>query len=285
MMKRNIKKILTVLLISTIGVASLVGCGSKVDADKVANILKAKDTLITAENINLTRILSTEMNDESQSYGMDVIANMNTKEWYFAMFNDINGEKVTFTEMIMLDGDKYNRNVEQTKWEKLEGQQNDYIYVVDDIATFDIEAKDYKELKESKDGENTIISIKYTNDAMKKSKEENVKNMEASMDEYKNNPNVAPEAVDANMANLEASRKTNFKEMTLTLTIDKSGVLVGHKSYYVFEQPEVLPSKDGKFELSEDLIEVKMTSNIIINSYNDKKNVEIIEGFKQEVGR
>lgn len=281
----KIKKILTVILTSTIGVASLVGCGSKVDNDKVKNILKAKDTLIAAENINLTRTLSTEIKDESQSYGSDVIVNMNTKEWYFTMFNDINGEKATVTEMIVLDGDTYNRSVEQTKWEKLEGQQNDYIFGVDDIAAFDIEAKDCKELKESKDGENTIISIKYTKDAIKKVKEESVKNMEETMEEYKNNPNVAPEAVDVNMANLEALRKTNYKEMTHTLTIDKSGVLVGYNSYFVFEQPEVLPSKDGKFELSEDLIELTMTSNIIINSYNDKKNVEIIEGFKQEIAR
>ena len=284
-MKEKIKKILMVMLTSTICVAPLVGCGSKVDENKVENILKAKEKLIAAENISLTRTISIEIEDENQSYGSDVIANMNTKEWYFEMFNNIDGEKAIFTEMIVLDGDTYNRTIEQSQWEKLEGQQNNNIYGVDDISAIEINAKDLKELKESKDGENTIISIKYTKDAIKKVKEENVKNMEATMEEYKNNPNVIPGAVDSNMVNLEALRKTNYKEMTNTLTIDKSGVLIGYSPYFVFEQPEVLPSKDGKFELSKDLIELKMTSNITVNSYNDKKNVEIIEGFKQEVGK
>lgn len=273
------------MLTATIGVASLVGCGSKVDEDKVENILKAKEKLITAENISLTKTISIEIGDASQSNGIDVIANINTKEWYFAMFNDIDGEKAISTEIIVLDDDAYNRSIEQNQWEKFERQQNDYILGVDDIANLHIEAKDCEELKERKDGENTIISIKYTKDAMKKIKEENVKNMEETMEDYKNNPNVAPEAVESNMANLEALRKTNYKEMTYTLTIDKSGVLVGYNSYFVYEEPEVLPSKDGKFELSADLIEFKMDSNITINSYNDKKNVEIIEGFKQEIGR
>lgn len=284
-MKEKIKKVLMVMITSTICVASLVGCGSKVDEDKVKNILKAKEELIAAENISLTRTISTEIEDENQIYGSDVIANINTKEWYFEMFNIIDGEKAIFTEMIVLDGDTYNRTIEQSQWEKLEGQQNNHIYGVDDIAAIEINAKDLKELKESKDGENTIISIKYTKDAIKKVKEENVKNMEATMEEYKNNPAVMPEAVEGNMVNLEALRKTNYKEMTNTLTIDKSGVLIGYNSYFVFEQPEVLPSKDGKFELGKNLIELKMTSNITVNSYNDKKNVEIIEGFKQEVGK
>lgn len=284
-MKEKIKKILMVMLTSTICVASLVGCGSKVDEDKVENILKAKEKLIAAENISLTRTISTEIEDENQSYGSDVIANMNTKEWYFGMFNNIDGEKAIFTKMIVLDGDTYNRTIEQSQWEKLEGQQNNHIYGVEDIAAIEINAKDLKELKESKDGENTLISLNYTKDAIKKVKEENVKNMEETMEAYKNNPNVMPGAVDSNMANLEALRKTNYKEMTNTLTIDKSGVLIGYNSYFVFEQPEVLPSKDGKFELGKDLIELKMTSNITVNSYNDKKNTELIEGFKQEVGR
>lgn len=272
------------MLTATIGVSALVGCGSKVDEDKVENILKAKEKLIAAENISLTRTISTEIGDDSQSNGIDVIANINTKEWYFSMFNDIDGEKEVFTEMIVLDGDTYIKSIEENQWEKLEGQQNDNIYGVDDIANLHIEAKDCEELKERKDGENTIISIKYTKDAMKKIKEENVKNMEETMEDYKNNPNVAPEAVESNMANLEALRKINYKEMTYTLTIDKSGVLVGYNSYFVYEEPEVLPSKDGKFELGTDLIEKKMDSNITINSYNDKKNVEILEGFKQEMG-
>lgn len=283
-MNIKVKKILAVILTSTICVASLVGCGSKVDAAKVENLLKAKESLIAAENINLTRTILTEMNNESQSYGNDVIANLNTKEWYFALFNIMNDEKTLFTENMVLDGNTYTKSIENSaKWQKVDGQQNDYIYGVDDIAAFDIEAKDCKELTESKDGENTVISINYTTDAIKKVKEKNVKNMEAAMEDYKNNPDIPTEAVDVNMANLEALRKTNYKEMTHTLTLDKSGVLVGYNTYFVFEQPEVLPTKDGKFELGKELIELKMTSNIIINSYNDKKNVEILEGFKQEI--
>ena len=199
------------------------------------------------------------------------------------MFNTMDEEKVIFTEMLVLDGVAYNKIAGESKWEKLQDQQMKYVFGVEEIAALELKAEDYSDLTESKSGDNTIISVKVSKNAIKRFKEESVKNMEAAMEEYKENPNVVPMAIESNMANLEALRKTKYKAMEYTFTINKDGVLVGYKDFFICEQPEVIQEKDGKFVLSKELTELKMTSNVIVNSYDDSENEEFINKIKGEI--
>lgn len=282
-MKGKAKKVLTVMISAVIGAAVFTGCGNKVDEAKIETIQKAKELLVQADNINLTREIKSEVKGESQSYGNDVIINNNTGEWYNTMFNTMDGQKGIFTEMIVLDGEAYSKVTEESKWEKLQGQEMDYVYGLDDIASLELQDVDYEDYTESKNDDNIIISIKPSKAAIKKIKEKSVKNMEEVMEEYKNNPDVVPMAIESNMANLEALRQTNYKAMEYTFTINKNGVLVGFESFFVFEQPEIVPDSDGKFVLGEERMELKMTSNIIVNSFNDSKNEEFINKIKGQL--
>lgn len=282
MMNGKVKKVLMVMLTAMIGGTIFVGCGNRVDDSTVEKILNAKNALLGAKNLSLRNEVITEAQGESQSYMNDAVVNNDTSEWYGAMGNVTNGDMAIFNEILILPDGMYNR-FQGEEWQIEPKNNRQIIYGLENISNIELDSKDCKELKETKVGDNTVLSISTTKDYTKKVKKEAVKTMEKLMDEYKNNPNVTPEAVDSNMANFEALKKTNYKEISYIFTIDKEGVLIGYENYFAMEQPEVIPSKGGKFELGEEMIELKMTNNIIINSYNDEKNVEFINKLKEEI--
>ena len=270
------------MLTAVIGGTILVGCGNKVDDSTVEKILNAKNALLEAKNLSLRNEVITEAQGESQSYMNDAVVNNDTSEWYGAMGNVTNGNMAIFNEILILPDGMYSR-FQGEEWQTGTKDDRQVIYGLDNISNIELDSKDCKEVKETKVGDNTVFSISTTKDYTKKVKKETVKTMEKLMEEYKNNPNAIPEAIDSDMSNFEAVKKTNYKEINYIFTIDEAGVLIGYENSFVIEQPEVIPSKNGKFELGEKMIELKMTNNIIINSYNDEKNVEFINKLKEEV--
>ncbi|MEG2935418.1 MAG: hypothetical protein RR844_02885 [Clostridium sp.] len=177
MMNGKVKKILTVMLTAVIGGTILVGCGNKVDDSTVEKILNAKNALLEAKNLSLRNEVITEAQGESQSYMNDAVVNNDTSEWYGAMGNVTDGDMAIFNEILILPDVKYNR-FQGEEWQVKPKDNRQIIYGLDNISNIELDNKDCKELKETKVGDNTVLSISTTKDYTKKVKKEAIKTSE-----------------------------------------------------------------------------------------------------------
>lgn len=283
---KKITFIRNILILFLICISSIVftGCGSskevKVHIDKIN---KGKAALIAAPNINFSKTVLSEVLVEKHTSLSEAIIDNENNEWYISHAAVTNSEPKIFTESLMVDGNAYMRNNESSIWEPSKSKAENTALKFLDSEPLSLTSRDCKDIKILKEGDNEVITIVLSSSYLKKLKEKNVNNLENILNKSKPDENAIETSMEAEELTLNALKKTKYLSCELSFTIDKDGVLIGQKSYYTFEQPDVNIDSQGKMILSDTIQTLTMTTEIKVSSYNNNENKELLKKYKAEL--
>lgn len=287
MFKDKIKKIVTGVIVIALSTAVFAGCGSNNSEfqEAVDKINQGKATLLESSSLNLSRNIIQETDEAKGKNLNNVVINNTTKDWYMESFNMDGLKPQILGETLVLNGRIYAKGREDNLWRENIQMKLQSIPGVSDLSNIELVEKDCKNIKITSMDDKESYTIIMTEDYLKRFKEKSIRSMEKMRKEYKESENYNEGINASTEMSLELMKKTNYISAECTFTLDKAGVLVGLKTSYVFETPKIQWGSDGKIQLQEDKLTVANTTDIVINSYDDIKNVEFLDSVKSELNK
>lgn len=283
---KKIKFIVNILILFLICISSVVftGCSSSKELksyiDKINN---GKANLIAAPNINFSRTVLSEISEEKHTTLSEVIIDNESKEWYISHAGVIDLETKVFSESLMANGNAYIRSFNSSNWELSKITSENTALKFLDSEPLDLTAKDCKDIKILKEGDNKVITLVLSSSYLKKLKEKNVSNLKNMINNSNKDKSTIETSKEAEEFSLDALKNTKYLSCELSFILDKNGILIGQKSYYTMEQPAVDTDSQGKMFLSDTIETLTMTSEIKVTSYDDNKNKELLKKYINEL--
>lgn len=283
---KKITFIRNILILFLICISSIVftGCGSSKELKShMDKINKGKATLMAAPNINFSRTVLSEVLEEKHTSLSEAIIDNEKNEWYISHSTVIDLEAKVFSETLMSNGITYIKNLNSITWEPSNSKSENTALKILDSEPLSLTSRDCKDIKILKEGDNEVITIILSSSYLKKLEKKNVDNLENVLNNIKADETAIETSMEVEELTLNALKKTNYLNCELSFTIDKDGVLIGQKSYYTFEQPDVNTDSQGKIVLSDTIQTLTMTTEIKVNSYNNNENKELLKKYKAEL--
>lgn len=285
MFKNKMKRFITGGISIALCITMLVGCGSEDNEFQgtVDKIIMGKTALLEASNISLSRNLIQETEGEKQKTLNQVVVDNVTKDWYMKSYNMDGVRPMVLGETLLAEGRSYFRGRNEETWTtNLQSNFTNTVGVTD-ISNIDLEAKDCKNIKITNGDSKEVYEIIMSEYHLKRFKERSIKKVEDMLKEAKSVENPDEATIETTELSLDILKKTSYISSECIFTLDKTGALVGYKLSYVLEQPKVDRGSDGKMFLTDELITFAMSSDIVIETYNDSENIKLLDEIKKEL--